>query len=445
RIDNAQADVRWTGGASSLALKWGADDQRNGLPGAISETKIVVNRKQAATPYDFATQRGGYLNLAAQTQIGSADLEVNLGHRDRDITASFLVGTPFRNNVDTQVSVWTLTPRLRLKPQFGGWDNYLVIGMDFDNWAFDANAGPARVGWLHFTQRSAALYAQHTMSFATQTTLVLGAREQRVRYGVNDIGNPAASGTRSRTLLAWDISARQTLAPGINAYSKVSNSFRLPNADNNYSLVAATVTLLEPQTAHDMQAGLEGSSGPVRYRAAVYRVDLRNEMFPDPRTFGNRSRQPLSRQGLELEARWQAGASLELHANYTYADARFREGNVGGVSIAGNRVPLAPRHALNAGLGWSLSGGTRADFDVRHVGSSSFDADETNTFGRKIPAYTVADLKLSMRGGGWRLNAGVHNLFDQKYFRYGVVTGPTYLAFPMPERTVFVSAQYTFQ
>jgi hypothetical protein len=50
---------------------------------------------------------------------GSGDLAVNLGYREKDTTASFFVGTPFRNNVDTQVNVWTLAPRLRLKPQFG--------------------------------------------------------------------------------------------------------------------------------------------------------------------------------------------------------------------------------------------------------------------------------------------------------------------------------------
>jgi iron complex outermembrane receptor protein len=88
----------------------------------------------------------------------------------------------------------------------------------------------------------------------------------------------------------------------------------------------------------------------------------------------------------------------------------------------------------------------RADFEVRHVGSSPFDNDEINTFGRKLPAYTVADLKLSLRSGGWLLNGGVRNLFDKKYFSYGVFTGfPTYAALPAPERTLFVSAQYTFQ
>ena len=446
RIDNAQADVRWSGESGSLTLKFGADDQRTGLPGSISEAQIRANRRQAATPQDFATQRGGYFNLAAQAQVGTGDLAVNLGYREKDTTSAFFVGTPFRNNVDTQVQVWTLAPRLRLKPQFGGWDNHLVIGADFENWTFDANAQPSVVGRPHATQRSDALYAQHTTTVAGQTTLALGARAQRVRYDVTDAANPTATGARSRTLHAWDISVRQTVAQGVNAYAKIGHSFRVPNVNDNYNLFAATVAMLEPQKAHDAELGVEGHSGPLRYRAAAYRINLRNEIFFDPLTFSNRNLQPTQRQGVELEGRWQASAALDVHVNYTYAEATFREGQMGGVSIAGKRVPLVPRHAINAGLGWAFAEKARADVDVRHVGSSLFDADETNTFGRKIPAYTVADVKLTYRHAGWLLNAGVRNLFDKKYFSYGVFTGfPTYAALPAAERTAFVSAQYTFQ
>jgi iron complex outermembrane recepter protein len=445
RIDNAQAELRWSGAAATLALKLGADDQRSGLPGAISEAQIAANRKQAATPRDFATLRGGYFNLAAQTKLGEADLAANLGYREKDTTSAFFVGTPFRNNVDTQVRVWSFAPRLRLAPRLGGLDDNLVIGADVEDWVFDAQARPAIVGRPHATQKSGAFYAQYAMTFATRTTLALGAREQRVRYGVNDAANPGAAGTRSRTLHAWDLAARQVLAQGVHAYAKTGASFRVPNVNDNYNLFAATVNLLEPQTARDAEFGVEASAGGARYRVAAYRIDLRNEIFFDPLTFSNRNLQPTRRQGVELEGRWQISAALDAHANYTYSDARFRVGNFAGVSIAGNRVPLTPRHAVNAGLGWAFMAKARADAELRHVGASVFDADETNTFGRQMPSYTVADLKLTWASGGWRIHGGVRNLFDRKYFSYGVFTGfPTYAALPAPERTVFVSAQYTF-
>ncbi|MGQ0749183.1 MAG: TonB-dependent receptor domain-containing protein, partial [Betaproteobacteria bacterium] len=193
RIDNAQADVRWTGEAGSLSLKLGADDQRFGLPGVISEAQIAANPRQAARLQDFGTQRGGYLSLGAHTRLGPGDLAAYLGYRERDTSQHILVGTPFGNRVNTQVSLWTFTPRMQFRPEFGSWENALVVGADFEDWKFDSDSGPTIVGRPHSNQRTAALYAQHAMTFATRTTLTLGAREQRARYGVTDRVNPAAS------------------------------------------------------------------------------------------------------------------------------------------------------------------------------------------------------------------------------------------------------------
>lgn len=445
RIDSAQADMRWTGEAGALNLKLGADDQYNGLPGVISEAQIAANRRQASTPNNFATQRGGYLNLGAQARLGPADFSAYGGYRERD-TSQVVVGTFFRNRVDTQVAVWTFAPRLQLRPEFGSWENALVLGSDFEDWKFDGTSGPAIVGRPHSTQRTAALYAQHAMTFASQTTLTLGAREQHARYDVTDRLNPASNGARKHTLHAWDISARQSLSTALNVYGRRGSSFRLPNVSDNFNPTFARVTLLEPQTARETELGLEGQrSAAWRYRAAVYRFDLSNELFFDPVTLGSVNRQPTRRQGFSLEGSWQATTSVAFHANYTYADATFREGTVRGISIVGNRVPISPRHTLNAGLSWAFSSYARADVDVHYTGTSAFDADETNTFGREIPAYTVADFKVSVRRGGWLINTGVRNLFDEKYFNYGVVTGrPTYSANPAAERTIYVAAQYNF-
>jgi len=445
-IDNGQGDVRWTGETGSLDFKFGVDDRRDGLPGVLSEAQIASNRRQAGTPFDSATQHGGYLNLGTHTKVAFGELAVSMAYRKRDTASSFLVGTPFRNNIDTTVNVWTLTPRLYLHPRFGGWDNTLIVGLDFDDWKFDGNSGPAIVGRPHSTQRSAALYAQHTTTFTSQTTLSVGLRQQNTHYEVTDLANPSASSARERTLRAWDISARQVLAPNLDVYGRFGTSFRLPNVDDNFNPFFARVTLLEPQTARDREFGLEGKSSVVRYRAAVYRADIDNEIFFDPATLGGLNRQPTRREGIRLDANWRATHALELYVDYIYADARFRSGTAGGVPIAGKRVPISPRHTFNAGARWAISGSAHADVDLRYTGTSVFDADQTNTFRREIPAYTVVDVKLSGYRGAWLFSAGVRNLFDKKYFAYGVFTGrPTYSAFPAEERRMFVSAQYTLE
>jgi iron complex outermembrane receptor protein len=175
-------------------------------------------------------------------------------------------------------------------------------------------------------------------------------------------------------------------------------------------------------------------------------MDIENEIFFDPITFTNRNLQPTRRYGVEAEGRWSAGGAFDAFVNYTFAVAEFRSGSFGGISIAGNEVPLVPKHAFNVGAGWRFAQRTRLDAALRYVGEQVFDGDETNTFGRKMPAYTVVDVKLSHEAGGWRVDGGVRNLFNEKYFTYGVFTGfPTYAALPAPERAFFVTAQYAFR
>ena len=67
----------------------------------------------------------------------------------------------------------------------------------------------------------------------------------------------------------------------------------------------------------------------------------------------------------------------------------------------------------------------------------------------RIPAYAVANLKLTYRPGRWRFTAAVDNLFDERYFTYAVrstsaLTPDKYNAYPLPGRTFWLGMQYTF-
>ena len=442
---NVQADARAYTERGFVSLKAGFDDQKLDLPGAISEAQIATNRRQAATPGDFAKRRGGYLDLGGEHALGRAKLAANLAYREKETDASFFVATPFRNNVESRVTGWSFTPRLQLPHSTGGWDNALVTGLDYDNWDFEATAAPSIVARPNADQRSVALYAQHTSAFATGTTLTLGGRVQKVKYGVNDPTSAGAPFARDRTLRAYEVSARQKVFESLSVYAKTGSSFRVPNVNDLFSLFTASATPLEPQTARDREIGVDGGFGGARYRLTYYHIDLSNEIFFDTLSFSNRNLPPTRRSGFEADGSWAYG-DLSVFANYTYAEAKFRSGAFGGVSIAGNDVPLVPRHAANAGLAWKFLPRTQASAVARYVGKRHFDADETNTFGRLMPSYTVVDAKVVHETGNWLLQAGVRNLFDRQYYSYGVFTGfPTFAALPAPERSFFAMAQYTFR
>ena len=53
-----------------------------------------------------------------------------------------------------------------------------------------------------------------------------------------------------------------------------------------------------------------------------------------------------------------------------------------------------------------------------------------------MPAYSVADIKLSHQAGSWRLAAGINNLFDKAFYSYAIVNGAftTFNAYPEDRR-----------
>jgi len=71
--------------------------------------------------------------------------------------------------------------------------------------------------------------------------------------------------------------------------------------------------------------------------------------------------------------------------------------------------------------------------------------DEANSFERRIPAYTIADLKLAHRVGAFTASFTVANVFDRKYYAYAVRSqfiADRFNAYPLPERTFWLGLAY---
>ena len=438
RQQNAQADLRYTGERGTLYAKFGGDDQRLLLPNALTEAQIAVNRRQAATPFgSYTNMSGGYLNLGGEFKLWDAEFALNGGYRGRESNSRLFLTTK------NSVTVTSLTPRVKIPFALGPTNHALVAGVDYEDWDSDGTALATAFSTLKrplSTQRNRAFYFQDNIALSEATVLSAGARFHRVTYATNDIARATAASTE-RDLRAYEIAARHRFGEAVAVYGKFGNSFRVPNVNDNYSLFTGTITQLQPQTSHDREIGTELTFGRANFRLALYQMDVNNEIHFNPVTFTNVNLPPTRREGFELEGKGQITATLSALANYTYATARFREG-----AFANNDVPLVPRNAVKLGTTWEFMPRTQLSALVTYTGEQLFDNDETNTFNRKMPSYTVADLKLTHEMRGWLFSASVRNLFNEKYFSYGIFTGfPTFSAYPAPERSFFASAQYTFK
>src|SRR4051812_20436219 len=450
--ENFVADLRTFDPSHSLSLKVGYDQQDLRLPGFRTEAELASDRRGTRTPTDFSNRSGGFANFSGSARLADTELLADLGYRQKenDFHAAFS-GLSLDGN--TKVEIWNFSPRVKIPYAAFGINNSLVAGVDWDNWQYDSTRNnPASAS---AQQRDSAVYLQQVSTLKPGTTLALGGRLQRVDFEANDSTALAGTATtdQSRTVSAYEIGARHQLRQATAVYAKYGYSFRIATLDEIYSpglgafFIPPSVTFLEPQTSHDAELGFETQVGPGNYRIALHNADLKNEIHFDPNAFANVNLPPTQRSSVELEARWLLTTAVSLSANYTYTDARFRSGMLAGVDVSDNRIPLVPRHLANVVLDWTFEQHTRLNAAANYVGSQLYDGDELNTFGREMPAYWTADMAVFHTIDNWTIGATVRNLFDEKYYTYALaITFPTntFVAYPAPERSFFVSAQYRF-
>ena len=483
RQSNLQAEARWSAGTNDVSLKLANDNQGIRLPGArlvqpsAGLNLLETNRRGAATPLDYAQRSGNRATFDWRHNAPIGQFNLGAGYRDKEQNSYFDQGgfPSFRN---TELGVWSVSPRMRFPQPLFGVPNTLVAGFDWYRWDYrlltsnsPANIGrPAHV--VDATQDTTAIYLHNTTQLTPRLTLVAGARKEHYRIHANDAldaGAPggafdtsASAGRRSDSEEAYELALRYRFAPEWSVTGRLGRSYRFANVDEIYEfggppLFAREFQFLRPQTARSYEGGLEWRSAAGALRATLFVIDVDDEIHLDifSTGVGNTNLPPSRRRGLELEGSHAVGASLRLGASYTLTEAKFREGVLPGgpftalnVVVAGKTVPLVPRHKANLNASWAITAKTRLNALVSYVGEQYMDNDEGNTFFTHIPAYTVVDVKLVHQEGGWRFTAAANNLLGEQYYNYAVrsqFVADRYNAYPLPERNFTVAAEYSFR
>jgi iron complex outermembrane recepter protein len=453
--NNVVADLNLRRDATALTFSAGADGQKLRLPGNRTEAELATDRRGTRTPEDFSNIDGGFARVGASHAIGSHELAVDVGYRQKENRFQAVIfGLPLRGT--TEVERWSITPRARFIFPALGMDHSLVVGTEFEWWDYrSVRNNPADAS---ADQTLSAVYVQDSIELAPGTRLLIGGRHQRVEYRASDAASigGALDASQTRSLGAYEFGVRQALSPSVDAFARFGRSFRFATVDEVYApslaafFIPGSLGFLEPQSSHDSELGTEYRDGGTRLRVALFNSEIKNEIHFDPNAFANVNLPPTRRRGLELDLRQALTGKLDLSANYSYTDARFRSGSLGGASVENNRIPLVPRHRIGAGIGFEPDAVTRLSLAASYVGKQRYDGDEANTFPYEMPAYTVVDLMATRSVGRWRLSALVNNLFNEHYYSYALgffgfpVPTPNVLAYPAAERSFLVSAEYRF-
>jgi iron complex outermembrane receptor protein len=454
RQDSLAGDLRLYGDKSDLAVKFGADQQRLGLPGVRDENQFVSDPRGATSPADWSTQGGEHLILQGRADLAPVELAVDAGQRDRRSSAYY---PSMGSYLDTKSRSSTLSPRLRWTGSPRDTDLGVVVGADLADWDYHRRIAGSPSGIdspfsrTDGSQSNRALYVQANAMITPATKLSAGWRTQRVQDELaNAFGSPAVAQRQTHTARAGEVGLHHVLNGSLAVFGKLGTSFRFATVDENG--YTASGALLEPQTARHREAGIEYRANGSRLRATIYAIDLNNEIYFSPLVvpFGaNTNLSPTRREGLEIFGSTALARDVEISGNLALQSAQFREGRYGGVDVSGRDIPLVPRTLAVMRLAWRTAPQSRLTASVAYTGGQRYDNDQPNTFDRTMPTYALADVKFTHRTGDWLLSAIAGNLFDRRYYSYGIVDSfacaTRVCMYPQPGRTLFASAEYRFR
>lgn len=328
-----------------------------------------------------------------------------------------------------------------------------TTGADFD---LSLEPGASYEYDIRFTTRNLALWAENSVQLGTRLSLTPGVRLEYLRSTANGYTDTTfAPQAKARTVPLFGMGATWLASGTTSLYANASQAYR--PLDYSSLTPIGGVSRIDP-TMRDakglsMDLGWRGSAvdDRVRFDVGVFRLDYDNRVGLRTRTdaagavFTERTNVANSvHQGLEsyVEATPVAAptglGTLTVFNSLAHTDAHYTTGDV-----RGNRVEYAPRVVERVGLTLAR-GPLSTTFLTSHTSESFDDADNTvrseDAVVGLIPAYTVLDLSATLNlPRGWRLQGGVNNLADRRYFtrRTDEYPGPGIL--PSAARSVFVT------
>jgi iron complex outermembrane receptor protein len=265
-------------------------------------------------------------------------------------------------------------------------------------------------------------------------------------------------GFTGRLAAAWQVDT-DTLIYGSVSNGYKSGGFNLgqvaPNAIVNPEQVTAFEIGSKLQLGNTLRLNTAAFYN-IYYSQQVLVSAIRNGITQQDFVNARRSRS----LGFEAEALWTPTKNITISGNYSYLDAKFTDfpGQQDVTSatptllqnLAGNRLPLAPRHrlAVNAGYGFAIGDGRlSANVTYAYVAERFFGPFSTRQY--RGPASDQTDFRMSYDSKRFTIIAFAKNAFNTlSYNALGIGTSAGLFPrgiVPSPPRTFGIELQARFE
>lgn len=303
-----------------------------------------------------------------------------------------------------------------------------------------------------FPSRNVSVFAENVFNLSEKISITPGARFEFIRtesdgYYVERVTDLAGNVLfeekiedgkfRQRSFILGGIGGSYKPSEQVEIYANFSQNYRAINF-NDLRIVNPNFRVdenLQDERGFNADLGVRGKIGKIfSYDVSLFHLFYRDRIglvlktdttlfnvyryrtnVADSRTWGLESFAELDI--FKLFAGEDAKTGISLFTNFAVLDARYF--NSSEPAIEGKQVELAPPASLRYGLSLGRSGfraSIQQSFTARHF-TDATNAEFTPTaVNGAIPAYTILDLALSWEHKFLKVDAGINNLSNQRYF-----------------------------
>lgn len=312
------------------------------------------------------------------------------------------------------------------------------------------------------TETSTALFAQAELHYGS-FSLTPGVRAEHYSIKPKQTGFGGTAVSNSDSAISPKLGAMFQMTDAWSVYGNYAAGFRAPNAGQINAFFENPLAFyksipnpnLKPEKSNTFELGLRGRMNALRLDAAVfsgrYKDFIQDQVqvagqYGDrnnPATFQSVNLGRVNIHGFELKADYDwgqfAGGNWRTNAAYGYTKGTDKSTNKPVDTISPQQMVLGVRYERsNVGV----------QLNASHWSGKK--ASDASTAAWLSPSATVLDLSAQWRiRPGTRLNVGVYNLTDKKYWRWSDVrglAGTTQIAdaYSQPGRNVRVSLVQDF-
>ena len=185
-----------------------------------------------------------------------------------------------------------------------------------------------------------AFLIQNTI-FYNQYDLALsfGARQERSETDARDEVNRSVAGfesiyttidhdtyDNSRNNYAYNFGFEKGLNKNLSFYGNYSESFRIPNIDENIKATTSGSFHLEDQESESVELGILYQNEFLNLNASYYQMDTKNEIQYDQSV--NTNLDPIERQGVNIDLDYIIDQRQNISASINVTEAEFTSGSL---------------------------------------------------------------------------------------------------------------------